>query len=118
MIGAVVALLCCVAPQAAAQTLQASAGREFRFQMPSAGEAMAEITVSAPGASWDRPGAEGTVATISIDGQYNQDLILTRGEEAQTFHVFLGPLMVGTHALRVARNSRWSAAGASLNVID
>src|SRR5438105_2193287 len=99
MIGAVAALLCCVALQPAAQTLQASASREFRFQMPSVGEAIAEITASAPGASWDRLGAEGTVATISIDGQYNQDLILTRGEETQTFRVFLGPVTVGPHTL-------------------
>jgi hypothetical protein len=93
-----------------------SAAREFQFQMPAAGEAVAEIAASAPGASWERAGAEGTVATISVDGEYNQDLILTRGEEQQTFRVFLGPLAAGAHTLRIVRNERWSAAAAGLAV--
>ena len=37
------------------------------------------ITATAPGASWDKPGAEGTVATIYLDGKYNQDLLIVRG---------------------------------------
>jgi hypothetical protein len=86
--------------------------------MPRAGEAFAEITASAPGASWDHVGAEGSIATVWLDGEYNQDLILTRGEEPEKFRVFLGPVSAGAHTLRVARNERWSAAHAGLAVND
>src|SRR3954468_839893 len=91
---------------------------EARFQMSSAGEAVAELTLSAPGASWDKPGAEGTVATLSVDGQYNQDILVVRGTEPAKFKVFLGPVAAGNHTLSVIRNARWSAANAGLNVID
>lgn len=111
MISAVLAVLLLFAAQNSPST-----SREFRFQMPISGEAIAEITASAPGASWDRAGAEGSVATIFLDGQYSQDLILTRGEEPQVFRVFLGPITAGAHTLRIARNERWSAAGAGLKV--
>src|SRR5689334_1459205 len=56
-----------------------------RFQMASAGEAVAELTLSAPGASWDKPGAEGALATLGVDGQYNQDILVVRGEQASKF---------------------------------
>lgn len=115
MIGAVLAVLLLLAPQSNSRP---DATRESQFQLSAAGEAIAEITASAPGASWERAGAEGTVATISIDGQYNQDLILTRGPEAQTFRIFLGPISAGAHRLEIARNQRWSAAGAGFTVAD
>jgi hypothetical protein len=91
---------------------------EARFQMASAGEAVAELTLSAPGASWDKPGAEGALATLSVDGQYNQDILVVRGEQPAKFKVFLGPLAAGSHTLSVARNARWSATNAGLNVVE
>src|SRR4051812_37634235 len=74
---------------------------ESRFQMPTAGEAIAELTLSAPVASWDKPGAEGSVATLTVDGQYNQDTLVVRGAEPSQFKVFLGPLAAGNHVLSV-----------------
>lgn len=89
---------------------------ESRFQMSSGGEAVAELTLSAPGASWDKPGAEGSVATLSVDGKYNQDILVVRGSEPAKFSVFLGPLAAGSHVVSVQRNAQWSAAGAGLEV--
>src|SRR5438270_5693371 len=78
---AVLVLLLCAAV--------AAAQRDYPFQLAAAGEAIAEITATAPGASWDKPGAEGTVATIYLDGKYNQDLLIVRGAEESRFRVFL-----------------------------
>src|ERR1041384_1869497 len=86
----------------------ASDHAEARFQMASAGEAVAEVTLSAPGASWSTPGAEGTLATLSVDGQYNQDILVVRGAEPAKFKVFLGPLAAGSHVLSVMRNAPWA----------
>ena len=89
---------------------------EVRFQMPANGEAVAELTLSAPGAAWDKPGAEGSVATLSVDGKYNQDILVVRGTEPAKFTVFLGPLSSGNHVLAVQRNAQWSAVNAGLEV--
>jgi len=87
-----------------------------RFTMATTAEAVAEITASAPGASWETTGAEASVADISVDGQYNQNLVLYRGAQSSVFKVFLGPLAAGAHTIRVQRNAEWSAPNASLNV--
>lgn len=90
--------------------------RELRFELDTPGEVIAEITASAPSTSWERLGAEAAVATVHVDGHYNQDLILFQGARSWTYRVFLGPLEAGTHGLRVVQNLRWSAPGAGLRV--
>ena len=90
--------------------------RELRFELDTPGEVIAEITASAPSTSWERSGAEAAVATVYVDGRYNQDLILFQGSQPWTYRVFLGPLEAGIHGLRVEQNSRWSAPGAGLRV--
>lgn len=96
----------------------ASDHADLRFNMPAAGEAVAEVTLSAPGASWEKAGAEGSVATLTVDGQYNQDILVVRGADAAKFTVFLGPLTAGPHTLSVKRNPQWSAANAGLEVTE
>lgn len=91
-------------------------GLETHFALDAPAEAIAEITASAPGAAWNRPGAEAAVATIYVDGRYNQDVVLFPGAERWTYRVFLGHLMAGAHRLRVERNPLWSAQGAGLEL--
>ncbi|MBI4461547.1 MAG: hypothetical protein HY653_01450 [Acidobacteria bacterium] len=90
--------------------------QEVQFALTVPGEAWAEITASAPGASWNCPAAEAAVATLYLDDRYNQDMVLFQGEQRWAYRVFLGPLEPGTHRLRVERNPRWSAVDASLQV--
>ena len=94
----------------------AQESREYRFNVAAEVEPVAEITASAPSASWEKQGAEGSVATLYVDGEYNQDIVLARGTVPMTYRVFLGPLRPGAHMLRVARNPRWSAMGAALQI--
>ncbi len=93
-----------------------ASGREFPFQLPGPAEAIAEITASAPGASWKVSGAEAALATVSLDGSHNQDIAVFHGTQPWIYRVFLGRLSAGTHRLTVERNERWSAPHAGLEV--
>lgn len=106
-------VLCTMGLAAAAD---ATASQEIRFELVAPAEAVAEITASAPSASWQRPGAEAAVATVFVDGRYNQDVVIFHGAQRWIYRVLLGPLEAGTHHLRVERNAQWSAPGADLRV--
>lgn len=106
--------LCALTFPAIAET--AADSLEIRFELDAAAEVVAEITASAPGASWKRLGAEAAVATIYLDGRYNQDVVLFQGSQLWTYRVFLGPAEAGPHRLRVERNPRWSAPGVDLRI--
>src|ERR1051326_2633196 len=73
---ALLAAICCAA-SAGAQSLFTTS-----FNAAAAGEAVAEIQASAPGASWDKPGAEAASVSISLDGSYNQDVMLYLGAQS------------------------------------
>jgi hypothetical protein len=86
-----------------------AAGREFSFQLAAPAEAVAEITVQAPGASWGKSGAEAPLAKLSLDGAYNQDIVVvSHGPVPWTYRVFLGRLAAGIHHLTIERISNTS----------
>ncbi len=92
--------------------------KDFVFQLPAAAEAVAEVTALSPGSAWQTPGAEAALATVTVDGAYNQDIAVFHGAEPWTYQVFLGRLAAGTHRLTIERNARWSAPHAGLEVSD
>src|SRR3989475_9304150 len=71
-----------------------------------------EIEARSPGASWARKGAEASALIISVDGSYNQDLLLWAGDESSHYRLMLGRLARGKHTVSVALNPARSAAGA------
>jgi hypothetical protein len=71
-----------------------------------------EIEARSPGASWARKGSEAAALMISVDGLYNQDLLLWAGDELSKYRVMLGRLRKGKHTVSVALNPARSAAGA------
>ncbi|MBA3569320.1 MAG: hypothetical protein H0W28_08230 [Pyrinomonadaceae bacterium] len=71
-----------------------------------------EIEARSPGTAWVRKGAEASALLISVDGKYNQDLLLWAGDEFFNYRVMLGRLSRGRHTVSVARNPKRSAAGA------
>src|SRR2546421_1407678 len=73
-----------------------------------------EIEARSPGASWAREGAEAAAVLVSVDGAYNQDLLLWAGHELFQYRVMLGHLTKGKHTVSVALNLPRSAAGAQL----
>ena len=73
-----------------------------------------EINARSPGASWGREGAEAAALLVSVDGVYNQDLLLWAGEELFQYRVMLGHLAKGKHTVSVSVNLPRSARGAQL----
>src|SRR5437870_8607059 len=73
-----------------------------------------EINARSPGASWAREGAEAAALLISVDGVYNQDLLLWAGDELFQYRVMLGHLSRGRHTVSVAINLPRSAAKAQI----
>src|SRR5712691_3751818 len=71
-----------------------------------------EIEARSPGASWAREGAEAAALLVSVDGVYNQDLLLWVGDELFPYRVMLGHLPRGKHTVSVALNTARSAAKA------
>lgn len=71
-----------------------------------------ELEARSPGASWARQGAEAAALLISVDGIYNQDLLLWAGDELFNYRVALGRLTRGKHMVSVAVNPARSAPGA------
>ena len=71
-----------------------------------------EIEARSPGASWALEGAEAAALLISVDGVYNQDLLLWAGDELFRYRVALGHLSRGKHTVSVALNAARSAAKA------
>jgi len=104
--------------------LQASAGMSLAKQrslrspapletapldLPVATEVGLEIEARSPGASWAMPNAEAAALMISVDGIYNQDLLLWAGDEVFRYRVLLGRLSKGKHTISVALNPPRSA---------
>ena len=73
-----------------------------------------EINARSPGASWAREGAESAALLISVDGVYNQDLLLWAGDELFQYRVMLGHLARGKHTVSLALNLPRSAAKAQV----
>jgi hypothetical protein len=96
------------------QLLCAPAPLEKQFQVAAESEVLLDLDDASPGTSWNEPLSEAAVATIMVDGQYHQDLILFAGARMFTYSVMLGRLMPGTHTLHVEQNPKWSAANASV----
>lgn len=99
-----------VSGQATVQQPKALASETFN--LASDMEVGLEIEARAPGASWIRKGAEASAIVISVDGKYNQDLLLWAGDELFSYRVMLGRLQKGRHTVSVALNAARSAAGA------
>ncbi|MFN2499127.1 MAG: hypothetical protein ABR557_08595, partial [Pyrinomonadaceae bacterium] len=84
------------------------------FNLADGMEVGLEIQARAPGASWAREGAEAPALLVSVDGVYNQDLLLWAGDELFPYRVMLGKLSKGNHKVSVALNPARSSAGAQL----
>jgi hypothetical protein len=75
-------------------------------------EVALEIEARSPGASWERKGSEAADLVVTVDGAYNQDVLLWAGEGFYVYRVLLGRLPKGTHRVSVALDEARSAVGA------
>lgn len=86
----------------AVETVQSAGGEELAL----------EIEARSPGASWARKGSEAAALVVTVDGAYNQDVLLWAGDRFHGYRVLLGRLPKGKHTVAVALNEARSAAGA------
>ena len=90
----------------------------YNFRTDRAGEAVADITMSAPGANWARPGHEAAMADIQVDNGRTFQQMLYAGETPRVYSVMLGALQAGDHRLTIGQNQQYSAPGTSVSVGD
>jgi hypothetical protein len=86
------------------------------FELDRPGEAVADLTLSSPGADWAKSGREAAVADVRVDDRTAFQVMLYGGESVRKYAVFLGHLDRGPHRLSITRNPAYSAPGAGLKV--
>jgi len=81
------------------------------------GEALVDLRAAAPGTDWATPGAESAVVSLSVDGRYATDLVVS-GAEPLERQLALGGLGAGRHVLRLHFASDRSPAATASVTID
>jgi len=94
-------------------SISAQTPSDKTFRVEKEGEILLDLTAAAPHTSWAVKGSEAAVATVLVDGRYNQDVILFAGERSFTYHVLIGHLLSGEHTARIEFNRKQSATNAS-----
>jgi hypothetical protein len=112
IIVAALAALLVTAPVLAAPQ-QSGGTTTTTFVAKKGGEALLDLTASAPGTDWGKTGSESAVVTVTLDGEYNQDVVLFAGEQRFTYQLALGTVSPGRHTVEVAFNPDKSPAGAT-----
>jgi hypothetical protein len=87
------------------------------FVVRTPGEALVDLRAVAPGTDWAAPGAESAVVSISVDGRYATDLVVS-GRQPLRRQLALGRLAAGIHQLRLRFASERSAAASRLVRLD
>jgi hypothetical protein len=101
-----------VAGLAAVLLLPAAAqAKKVSFTADRSGEALLELRGLARGADWSQAGRESAVVTVSLDGRYNQDVVLFEGERLADYQLALGPVARGRHVVEARFNRAKSPAG-------
>ena len=111
IVAALAALLVTIPVLAAPQ--QSGDVTRTTFVAKKGGEALLDLTASAPGTDWGKTGSESAVVTVTLDGKYNQDVVLFAGEQSFTYKLALGTVSAGRHTVEVAFNPVKSPAGAT-----
>jgi hypothetical protein len=81
------------------------------FNLDAEGEGVLDLTAHVPGADWELVGREAATVRLSVDGVYNQDVVLNLGEQTHTYRLALGAVKPGIHTLRIERLKDFSAPG-------
>lgn len=81
------------------------------FRAATKSEALLDLTAESPGASWVEPGREAAAVRIFLDGAWQQDLLLHSGGRPFTYHLSLGQVAPGDHAVRIVLNREQTARG-------
>ncbi|GAA2098562.1 hypothetical protein GCM10009780_46900 [Actinomadura alba] len=81
------------------------------FEVRDGGEALVRFSVSAPGVSWVRTGAESAVVSVGVDGRHVTDLVVP-SDQPTTRDLALGSVQRGRHKLTLAFSPQGSSPAA------
>jgi hypothetical protein len=85
----------------------------YTFHVSKSSEVVADLELS--GGDWSVEGKEAALADVTVDGAAVQN-VMTYAGSRHSYPIFLGALAAGEHHLTVAPNTRYGAAGATLEV--
>lgn len=71
------------------------------FELSKPAEMVADLELRAPGADWANPAKPAVLATVSLDGHPQQNVMLYAGDQRFTYSIFLGPVPAGKHQLTI-----------------
>lgn len=91
---------------------------EKEITLTTDGQIALALRASAPGAAWNRLGAEAATISIHVDGAYKSDVVLFRGETAFTYETLVGELSAGKHRVAIYREPTKSASQATQVRVD
>lgn len=86
------------------------------FTVNAEGEGTLDLTAHVPGSDWEVIGRQAATVRLSVDGTYNQDIVLNLGAMSHTYKVALGAVKPGVHTLKVERLAAYSEV--ALHEID
>lgn len=75
------------------------------------GQGIVELTLSAPGTSWESASHRAVVVDVSVDGAATQQIVCFAGATPFTYAGFTGTLPTGSHTVTVAVDSALSDTG-------
>jgi hypothetical protein len=87
------------------------------FDLRDSAEALIHFTVSAPGVSWVRPGAESAVVSLGVDGRHVTDLVVPSAQPTAR-SLALGAVKSGRHRLTLSFSGQSSSPGARKVVLN
>ena len=100
--------------RAAQSQVVLSKGTSFQLTFSSpGGQGLLDLTAWAPGTNWQREGDESAVASVSVDGAYQTDLLVPGARKVDR-ELALGDLSAGRHRLRIAFSAAHSAPQAKI----
>jgi len=118
LLALLLALLAATIPAGAAHAVvnltvvRGGADSSTTLNLASAGEAIVDLAVSAPGVSWGTTGSESAVVSLSVDGRYQSDLVVM-SDQPTARSIALGYLSGGSHTLTAHFAADRSPAGAT-----
>lgn len=89
-----------------------NAPTSFGLTMKQAGDATLTLKASGPGTNWGKKGAESAVASVYVDGKYQQDVVLWGGDRKTDYPLSLGHLGPGKHTITLRYAKEKSTGGA------
>lgn len=107
-----------VIPKSGFKLSQPDQTGDFGIHLDKDGPVRLDLTMAAPGTNWGKLGAESAVASVYLDGKYNQDVVLFGGSDKTKYGLALDNLTAGNHTISLRYAAEKSPHGAQGIAVD